>query len=203
MDSNTRWQQPSGRQHANVPVMVHNTLTNSKVQLVGSGNDPQSLTWYTCGPTVYDSAHLGHAKNYVSCDIIRRVLEDYFGYNILMVMNVTDVEDKIVYRARRNYLLDEYRAQHGGNAAKVCILHQPPCAYHTTISRFWKTLLLRSTIAEPSKLPRLPRWRNDWRRAWQQTRRYGWIFTPTIHAESYSLMMMPSIEHYGTAKGGS
>ncbi len=119
MNSN-RWQQPSNQQQASTPLLVHNTLTNSKVPLVGSGSDPRSLTWYTCGPTVYDSAHLGHAKNYVSGDIIRRVLEDYFGFNILMVMNVTDVEDKIVYRARRNYLLDQYRVQHAGNAAKVC-----------------------------------------------------------------------------------
>lgn len=118
MAGSTDWQQPSAEQH--VPLLVHNTLTNSRVPLVGSGSDPRSLTWYTCGPTVYDSAHLGHAKNYVSCDIIRRVLEDYFGFNILMVMNVTDVEDKIVYRARRNYLLNEYRSQHAGNAAKVC-----------------------------------------------------------------------------------
>lgn len=119
MASNSGWQQPSVEQHANVPLQVHNTLTNSKVPLVGSSSDPRSLTWYTCGPTVYDSAHLGHAKNYVSCDVVRRVLEDYFGYNILMVMNVTDVEDKIVYRARRNYLLDKYRTQHAGDAAKV------------------------------------------------------------------------------------
>lgn len=36
-------------------------------------------SWYICGPTVYDSAHMGHARNYLTFDIIRRVLEDYFG----------------------------------------------------------------------------------------------------------------------------
>ncbi len=41
------------------------------------------------GPTVYDSAHVGHARNYLSFDIVRRVLEDYFGYNCLYIMNVT------------------------------------------------------------------------------------------------------------------
>ena len=173
MGSSARWQQPSGEQHANVQLQVHNTLTNSKVPLVGSGNDPKSLTWYTCGPTVYDSAHLGHAKNYVSCDIVRRVLEDYFGYNILMVMNVTDVEDKIVYRARRNFLLDGYRCQHGGNAAKVCL---PYCCFFYVIQliccRFGKMSLLRLTIAKPSKRPRLLRWRSAWPLAWQQTSRY-------------------------------
>lgn len=53
---------------------------------------------------------MGHARNYISFDIVRRVLEDYFGYSILYVMNVTDVDDKIIIRARRNYLLARYRA---------------------------------------------------------------------------------------------
>lgn len=38
---------------------------------------------------MYDSAHMGHARNYLTVDIIRRVLEDYFGYNVLFIMNVT------------------------------------------------------------------------------------------------------------------
>ena len=69
------------------------------------------VTWYTCGPTVYDSAHMGHSRNYVTFDILRRVLEDWFGYDVLFVMNVTDVDDKIILRARRNHLLERYRQQ--------------------------------------------------------------------------------------------
>jgi cysteinyl-tRNA synthetase len=64
---------------------------------------------YICGPTVYDSSHLGHARTYVAFDVIRRILENFFGYNIMCVMNVTDVDDKIILRARRNYLLKQYR----------------------------------------------------------------------------------------------
>jgi len=45
-------------------------------------NDPHQITWYTCGPTVYDESHMGHARCYVSFDIIRRIMTDYFGYNI-------------------------------------------------------------------------------------------------------------------------
>lgn len=45
---------------------------------------------------------------YVTFDIIRRVLEDYFGLRVFYVMNVTDVDDKIILRARRNYLFDKY-----------------------------------------------------------------------------------------------
>jgi len=39
--------------------------------------------WYICGPTVYDSSHLGHARNYVGFDVLRRVLTSYFGRELL------------------------------------------------------------------------------------------------------------------------
>ena len=58
---------------------------------------------------MYDAAHLGHARNYVTFDIVRRILEDYFGYSILYVMNVTDVDDKIIKRAKHRHLLAQYR----------------------------------------------------------------------------------------------
>eukprot|EP00798_Chlamydomonas_sp_ICE-L_P018385 gene18385-biopygen27313 len=91
-------------------LMLYNSLLDEKVPFVpASGPGSKSLSWYTCGPTVYDVSHMGHARNYVTFDIIRRVLEDYFGYNILYVMNVTDVDDKIILRARRNYLLAKYK----------------------------------------------------------------------------------------------
>lgn len=66
--------------------------------------DPACVKWYTCGPTVYDAAHLGHARNYVGFDIVRRVLTDYFGYMLLYVMNITDIDDKIILRTHRNHL---------------------------------------------------------------------------------------------------
>uniref|UniRef100_A0A183BVA7 Cysteine--tRNA ligase, cytoplasmic n=1 Tax=Globodera pallida TaxID=36090 RepID=A0A183BVA7_GLOPA len=70
-----------------------------------SGNQ---VKCYICGPTVYDSAHMGHARAYLSFDIVRRVLTDYFNYDLLYVMNVTDIDDKIIKRARQNYLLEQY-----------------------------------------------------------------------------------------------
>lgn len=90
-------------------LVLTNSLVDRKEPLVPqAGAASKKLTWYTCGPTVYDSAHVGHARNYLTFDVVRRVLEDYFGYNIQFVMNVTDVDDKIVFRARRNHLLDDY-----------------------------------------------------------------------------------------------
>ena len=44
--------------------------------------NPEEVTWYTCGPTVYDDSHMGHARTYICFDIMRRIMTDYFGYNI-------------------------------------------------------------------------------------------------------------------------
>ena len=55
------------------------------------------MGWYSCGPTVYDKSHLGHARTYIAFDIQRRLLEDYFGYNVLFVMNITDIDDKVYW----------------------------------------------------------------------------------------------------------
>lgn len=74
-------------------LQVYNTLTRSKVPFVPqSGN---TIRWYSCGPTVYDAAHIGHARNYLTFDIIRRILKDYFQYDIVYVMNITDIDDKV------------------------------------------------------------------------------------------------------------
>ncbi|GMH38778.1 hypothetical protein BSKO_06662 [Bryopsis sp. KO-2023] len=93
------------------PLMLYNSLVDEKTVFVPSGGaGSKNISWYACGPTVYDSAHMGHARNYVTFDIVRRILEDYFGYNCLFIMNVTDVDDKIILRARRNFLLNKYKA---------------------------------------------------------------------------------------------
>jgi cysteinyl-tRNA synthetase len=52
-----------------------------------------------CGPTVYDSAHLGHARTYLTFDIIRRILSNYFHYDVNLCMNITDIDDKIIQRS--------------------------------------------------------------------------------------------------------
>ncbi|KAJ8099768.1 tRNA synthetases class I (C) catalytic domain-containing protein [Lipomyces tetrasporus] len=54
---------------------------------------------------------MGHARNYVSTDISRRILRDYFGFNVFFVQNVTDIDDKIIIRARQNYLYGRYVEQ--------------------------------------------------------------------------------------------
>jgi len=52
-----------------------------------------------CGPTVYDSSHVGHARTYVQFDVLRRIMQNYFGYEVIMCMNITDIDDKIIKRS--------------------------------------------------------------------------------------------------------
>uniref|UniRef100_A0A182NSY3 cysteine--tRNA ligase n=1 Tax=Anopheles dirus TaxID=7168 RepID=A0A182NSY3_9DIPT len=70
-----------------------------KVQLQIQPNKPY-ISFYTCGPTVYDVAHIGHASCYVRLDIIQRILRHHFRFPLVTAMNVTDIDDKIIVRAR-------------------------------------------------------------------------------------------------------
>ncbi|KAK1442991.1 cysteinyl-tRNA synthetase [Babesia gibsoni] len=77
---------------------IRNSLvSDEKVEFVPEKG--RSIKWYCCGPTVYDTAHLGHARTYVACDTIRSILEKYFNYDVKLVINVTDIDDKIIQRA--------------------------------------------------------------------------------------------------------
>ncbi|TDL26032.1 hypothetical protein BD410DRAFT_784049 [Rickenella mellea] len=81
---------------------VYNSLTRTKAEFVPRYG--KLVKWYNCGPTVYDSSHMGHARNYVTQDILRRIVVDYFGYDVHFVMNITDIDDKIILAARKQHL---------------------------------------------------------------------------------------------------
>lgn len=91
---------------------VFNSLTKEKNKFVPVDPEGKTVKWYTCGPTVYDDAHLGHGRNYVSTDILRRIMMHYFNFDVKFVMNITDVDDKIILRGRQQYLLAKYRKEH-------------------------------------------------------------------------------------------
>ncbi|KAI1626925.1 cysteinyl-tRNA synthetase [Exophiala viscosa] len=103
------WSQPSGTTHQ-PELKVYNSLTRSKVPFIPLKTE--QISWYACGPTVYDDSHLGHARNYVTTDIIRRLLRDYFHFKVKFVMNITDVDDKIILRGRQRHLYEEYKKEH-------------------------------------------------------------------------------------------
>jgi len=81
----------------NGKLMVYNTISRQKEEFQPiHGN---KVFMYVCGPTVYDHCHVGHARSYVAFDMIRRYLE-HKGYTVVYVQNFTDVDDKIITRAK-------------------------------------------------------------------------------------------------------
>lgn len=84
-------------------LVMTNSFTGGKDPFV-TKDGSNTITWYICGPTVYDSAHVGHASNYVRFDVVRRLLSDYFGYDVVVQMNVTDIDDKIIKRANERQI---------------------------------------------------------------------------------------------------
>ncbi|XP_057253185.1 probable cysteine--tRNA ligase, mitochondrial isoform X1 [Pezoporus wallicus] len=88
------WVPPVGRDSG---IVAYNSRSRTKEPLVLAKD--RVATWYSCGPTVYDHAHLGHACSYVRFDIIRRIMTKFFGIEVIMVMGITDIDDKIIKRA--------------------------------------------------------------------------------------------------------
>ncbi|KAI1885335.1 hypothetical protein AGOR_G00219080 [Albula goreensis] len=89
-----KWERPTGH---DTGLKTYNSLTKRKEPLILAKE--RTATWYSCGPTVYDHAHLGHACSYVRFDIVQRILSRVFGINVIHVMVITDIDDKIIKRA--------------------------------------------------------------------------------------------------------
>lgn len=77
---------------------IYNTLTRKKEPF--ETVEPGKVRMYVCGPTVYDSCHIGHARSVVVFDVIARYLRAV-GYDVTYVRNFTDVDDKIINRANQ------------------------------------------------------------------------------------------------------
>jgi cysteinyl-tRNA synthetase len=77
---------------------IYNTATRKKE--VFTTLEEGKVGMYVCGVTPYDLSHVGHARSYVAFDVIRRSLE-YLGYNVVYVQNFTDVDDKIIEKAKK------------------------------------------------------------------------------------------------------
>ncbi|MGB9659483.1 MAG: cysteine--tRNA ligase [Nitrososphaerales archaeon] len=78
-------------------IRVYNTYTR-KTEDFKPVND-KKVRMFVCGPTVYDFSHLGHARTYIAYDVIARWLR-YRGFDLFYLMNITDIDDKIIKRAR-------------------------------------------------------------------------------------------------------
>lgn len=75
---------------------LYNTLTKQVEEFIPL--NPPNVGMYICGPTVYDYFHIGNARTFIMADIIRRYLE-YKGYNVKFIMNLTDIDDKIIKKS--------------------------------------------------------------------------------------------------------
>ena len=77
---------------------VFNTLSGQKEEFIPL--EDKRVKMYVCGVTPYDDSHLGHARSYITFDVIKRYL-GFRGYNVKHVQNVTDIDDKIINRANQ------------------------------------------------------------------------------------------------------
>jgi len=75
---------------------LYNTLSKQVEEFVPL--NPPNVGMYICGPTVYDYFHIGNARTFIMADIIRRYLE-FKGYNVKFVMNLTDIDDRIIKKS--------------------------------------------------------------------------------------------------------
>ena len=80
-------------------IKLFNTLSRSVQTFTPLDPGGQKVGLYCCGPTVYDHAHIGNWRTFVFADLVRRHLE-FNGFQVTHVMNITDVEDKIIQRVR-------------------------------------------------------------------------------------------------------
>jgi len=106
-------------------IQLYDSLRGEKVPLEKAPGE--SIKIYVCGPTVYDSAHLGHGRSAVAFDVIRRFLE-WSGYEVIFTTNITDIEDKMITRAERegitvpelaDRIIPEYQRDYGALGIKA------------------------------------------------------------------------------------
>jgi cysteinyl-tRNA synthetase len=91
---------------------IFNTLSRSVEDFVPLQPDHNQVGLYCCGPTVYDFAHIGNFRTFVFADLLRKYLE-FKGYRVRHVMNITDVDDKIINRVReRGQSLSQFTAEY-------------------------------------------------------------------------------------------
>ena len=81
----------------NKELFIFNSLSKKKELFIP--RNKSKVIWYQCGPTVYSDSHIGHARTYISLDIIQSIMNNYLGYNLIVCQNITDIDDKIITRS--------------------------------------------------------------------------------------------------------
>lgn len=83
---------------------LYNSLTKSKK--IFKPINGKTVKMYSCGPTVYDHAHIGNLRSYIFVDTLQKVLRFIEGYKVDWIMNITDIDDKIITAIKSNYKND-------------------------------------------------------------------------------------------------
>src|SRR6476661_10948061 len=93
-----------------LPLRLYNTLSGKVEEFAPAADN--TIRMYACGPTVYDYGHIGNFRTFVAVDILRRFLRQS-GFKIRHVMNITDVDDKIIRNSSQEGLsVKEYTAKY-------------------------------------------------------------------------------------------
>ena len=84
---------------------LYNSLTNTKVEL--KPINANRVTIYSCGPTVYDHVHVGNLRAFLLPDLLQRVIRHVEQHDVEWVMNITDIDDKMIAKSKQIYPDDE------------------------------------------------------------------------------------------------
>lgn len=128
-----------------MPIVIYNSLSRKKEELIPLKT--QEIKMYVCGPTVYDQAHIGHARSAYIFDVIRRYLT-YKGYTVKFVRNVTDVDDKIINKAKEEFPGEDLNSSFKKVADKYLL------AYHEALRNLG---IGESGIVEPKASEYIPK----------------------------------------------
>jgi cysteinyl-tRNA synthetase len=108
---------------------LFNTLTRRQEELTPQENNLVKM--YSCGPTVYDYAHIGNFRYFLFVDVLSRYLK-YKGYQLLNVMNITDIDDKIIKRSNERAIpLQEHTKENRRAGGGIHRQHSFLCAGDT------------------------------------------------------------------------
>jgi cysteinyl-tRNA synthetase len=111
---------------------VHNTLTGEKEEF--KPLHPSHVRMYVCGPTVYDDPHIGHIRGAFVFDVIRKYLQ-YKKFEVKFVRNLTDVDDKIIGKARQQEVHSPQSTVHSLKEAAQKVASQYTKAYHEALEK--------------------------------------------------------------------
>ncbi|MDD4909465.1 MAG: cysteine--tRNA ligase [Candidatus Omnitrophica bacterium] len=126
-------------------IQIYNSLTRKKEEFKPLKD--KQVKMYVCGPTVYDEPHIGHARSAYIFDVVRRYLK-YRGYKVKFVRNVTDVDDKIIDKARKECEGEDL------NAATKKVAEKYLKAYHDALENLG---IDNNDIVEPKASEYIPK----------------------------------------------